>query len=183
MKLKDKFTSERYNKINDNALLCELSYSIGRNKELYEYIDKELENISGADSYIIFYMFCNFVVDMFNKSQVCDILELIENNYIRLVGEFKKEYCQSVGVSYKMVVEKDNEVIGIVEVRNGYGQDKLIQRIKDLSNIKNVKDDFRNGLNEVFDILDKEVIENFGGRVIFMWSCETRQILKCGNLF
>ena len=89
MDLKDKLTTEKYNELNNKALICELGYYIGTKKNIDEYIKKNiLEVFEGVDSYILFYIFCEFVVDIFNDSEVQDIYELIDYNYIRLCSMF-----------------------------------------------------------------------------------------------
>ena len=93
MKLKEKISSEMYNNIVDNALICELGYYIGCNENIDSYIKKNIIlNVKDVDGFIIFYMFCKYVVEVFNDSEVQDIYELIDNNYIRLVGLFIKKF-------------------------------------------------------------------------------------------
>lgn len=89
MDLKDKLTTEKYNELNNKALICELGYYIGTKKSIDEYVKKNiLEVFEGIDEYILFYIFCEFVVDIFNDSEVQDIYELIDYNYIRLCSMF-----------------------------------------------------------------------------------------------
>ena len=89
MDLKDKLTTEKYNELNNKALICELGYYIGTKKNIDEYIKKNiLEVFEGIDEYILFYIFCELVVDIFNDSEVQDIYELIDYNYIRLCSMF-----------------------------------------------------------------------------------------------
>jgi hypothetical protein len=97
MELKNKLTTEKYNKIVEQATICELGYYIGTKKEIDSYIQINLlDEFEGIDSFVLFYMFCKFVVDTFIKSEIADIYELIDYNYIRLVCMFISEYGKEV---------------------------------------------------------------------------------------
>lgn len=93
MKLKENLSVEKYNEIVDNALICEVGFYIGTKQDIDEYIKKRIVyDIEGVDGFIIFYMFCKYVVSVFNDSEVSDIYDLIDENYMRLVGMFIKEF-------------------------------------------------------------------------------------------
>ena len=95
LKLKENITIEKYKKINTNALICELGFYIGTKKEIDDYIKKNIIIAMDYeyDGYILFYLFCQYVVDVFEQSDVQDIYELIEYNYMKLVAMFKSECC------------------------------------------------------------------------------------------
>ena len=97
-KLNEEIRYSKYNQINENALICELGFYIGTNKEIDEYIKKNIVFgiVHNTDEYIIFYLFCKFVVEKFFDSEVKDIYELIDYNYMRLVGMFLNEKCSIV---------------------------------------------------------------------------------------
>lgn len=98
--LKQEYTKSMYDKDVNNALICELAYFIGRNDDINDYIQKNLidyENESDngciVDEYILFYMFCRFVVEKYCDSDITELYDLISENYMRLVGMFIREYC------------------------------------------------------------------------------------------
>ena len=95
MKLKENISSERYNNMVNNALVCELGYYIGCEKNIDEYIKKRLLSLDfegSIDEFVLFYMFCKFVVDVFNDSKISSIYDLIDENYMKLVDMFIEKF-------------------------------------------------------------------------------------------
>ena len=96
--LKLKVGKDYIKNYNDEALACELGFYIGTKENVDKYIKKNiLENVKDdIDEYFVFYMFCKFVVEKFYDSEVKSIYELIDYNYIKLVGMFLNEKCEEV---------------------------------------------------------------------------------------
>lgn len=123
---------EDIRKFDKEALICELGFYIGTKKEIDEYIKKNILGIEhNADEYFVFYMFCKFVVEKFFDSEVQDIYELIDYNYIRLVGMFLNEKCEVVDNILnkvdKLVENKksNDEIIKnqcLEDIKNCYGK-------------------------------------------------------------
>ena len=85
-----------YAEINRKALTCELGYYIGQKENINTYIQnniiKENDKNGDIDNYMLFYLFCEYVVDIFQNSEVQDIYTLIDEDYIDFVAKFKYKY-------------------------------------------------------------------------------------------
>lgn len=125
---------ENIRKFDKEALICELGFYIGTQKEIDDYIKKNILEIEhNADNYFVFYMFCEFVVEKFFDSEVQDIYELINYNYMRLVSMFLNEKCNVVNTENilnkvdKLVKDKklNEEIIKnqcLEDIKNCYGK-------------------------------------------------------------
>ncbi len=95
MKLKE----DKFNYIfeNDYAMICEIGFYLGENNILDSQIKDLIKKCDSNDGYVIFYVFCKFIYDMFKSgkySNYNDIYELIDNEYMELFGIFKVKYFE-----------------------------------------------------------------------------------------
>lgn len=161
---------EDIRKFDKEALICELGFYIGTKKEIDEYIKKNILGIEhNADEYFVFYMFCKFVVEKFFDSGVQDIYELIDYNYIRLVGMFKTEMCENKVYNYDLVITTDEgKDIGVLRVKNGCDEETCKKMIKDIiGEICNDKvaylEDYDYYVAKTFQILNKKMFDTYKG--------------------
>lgn len=140
---------EDIRKFDKEALICELGFYIGTKKEIDEYIKKNILGIEhNADEYFVFYMFCKFVVEKFFDSGVQDIYELIDYNYIRLVGMFLNEKCEVV------MEEKNNDLLD--KINDIANEKEYKQNMQDTENVRIILNTYKN-LKPMFEKFEKNI--------------------------
>lgn len=90
------FDKEKTKKIYDESYVTETGFYIGTQTFIRDTISQELLNklTSNVDEFVIFYLYCKFMVDRFVKSDVYSIYDYIEEYFEEDLADFIKEYFE-----------------------------------------------------------------------------------------
>lgn len=92
--LKD-IMGENYQDLSNRAMICEVGYFIGKHKEIDDYVHKKIiDEVYGVDEYVLFYIFCEFIVNNAEYKDLQDLYEMLEDDYVNAVDEFMKRYTE-----------------------------------------------------------------------------------------
>lgn len=84
---------ETTTKIYDDSYVTETGFYIGTNKIIRDVVDEKLLNLlCGQDEFVIFHLYCQFMVNRFVNSDNNDIYEYIDNYFEDDLIDFIKEY-------------------------------------------------------------------------------------------
>lgn len=87
-----------YQELYNRALICEVAYFIGKNAEIDKYIqEKIIDEVTGVDEFVLFYIFCEFIVKNVEYKDLQDLYEMIESDYASAVDMFMKTYTDEEG--------------------------------------------------------------------------------------
>lgn len=90
------FDKEETKKIYDESYVTETGFYIGTQTFIRDTISQELLNklTSNVDEFVIFHLYCKFMVDRFVKSDVYSIYDYIEEYFEEDLADFIKEYFE-----------------------------------------------------------------------------------------
>lgn len=84
---------ETTTKIYDDSYVTETAYYIGTNSFIRDYINENfLSLLQGQDEFVIFHLYCQFMVNKFMNCDNDDIYEYIDNYFEDDLADFIKEY-------------------------------------------------------------------------------------------
>ena len=93
--LKELIEENEYRVLENKALICEVAYYIGKNEKADNYIkEKVIDEVSGVDEFVLFYIFCEFVIRSNENATLDEIYEVIDKDYVNMVDMFMKTYTE-----------------------------------------------------------------------------------------